>query len=150
MPLDAYPRGSHTTFVCADVGARIGCPYTRRVSTYISGGVREGPQTNRKQAFFIHPSILDACLTYEAWFGATLVRMLAIFFRSLHFLHSRRYAAYRHVNVLNVHQLSSLYQFSGVRIKLFRQYNDNEAVKNCLLFNFFKRLMNIIYKCNWI
>lgn len=53
-------------------------------------GVLEGPQTNRKQAFFIHPSILDACLTYEAWFGATLVRIYAVFFRSLHFLCSRR------------------------------------------------------------
>lgn len=51
------------------------------------GGARGGgwAETNRKQAFFIRASILNACLTYEAWFGATLARTLRAFFLSLFF-----------------------------------------------------------------
>ena len=39
--------------------------------TVYRGGARGGgwAETNRKQAFFIRTSILNACLTYEAWFG---------------------------------------------------------------------------------
>lgn len=51
------------------------------------GGARGGgwAETNRKQAFFIRASILNACLTYEAWFGATLARTLRAFFLSFSF-----------------------------------------------------------------
>lgn len=70
-------------------------------------GVHEDPQTNRKQAFFIHPSILDACFMYEAWFGGhPYSNTCRFFFRSLSFLCSqRRIYTYRHVNVSQVYRL---------------------------------------------
>lgn len=62
--------------------------------TNISRAERGGgwAETNRKQAFFIQPSILNACLTYEAWFGdypySNAPRFL--FSRALHFASHRR------------------------------------------------------------
>lgn len=66
--------------MCVHVWVRVWAPLHATGRHVYIRGVREGPQTNRKQAFFIHPSILDACLTYEAWFGATLARVLFFFF----------------------------------------------------------------------
>lgn len=73
------------------------------------GGARGGgwAETNRKQAFFIRASILNACLTYEAWFGATLARTLRAFFLSLSppffsfpfFSFFAAVAFYRHTNL---------------------------------------------------
>lgn len=76
---------SRTSFTAHTYRFMEGCACVR-VHACI-GGARGGgwAETNRKQAFFIRASILNACLTYEAWFGATLARTLRAFFLSFSF-----------------------------------------------------------------
>lgn len=94
------------------------------------GGARRGgwAETNRKQAFFIRASILNACLTYEAWFGATLTRTLAAFF-----FHGRCILRpHRHTNLPRIRLPTSRRASSSARIRVAERCRP--AVRPALLF----------------